>query len=170
MAWNIKTWTIYADLAIPVVKIRKLAFNMGHSIELIWNVLVLTHAVIMTTYGESKVPRPLAQVLAGCLPASSHYLDQCFLINRLIYLSISQEVFKIPNDLKSALLKLLPHPQRSNELTRREVTSTLHFENTVHLKRLPRFVLCCVLLLPANVRQLMNTVQNLAVDEIMHKI
>ena len=86
-------------------------------------IMPLTHCGLVTAYG-ARSGSTLAQVMAWCLMAPSHYLNQCWLlISEVIFCSMHlrgiPQVSKLQcciKILKIILLKLMPHIPGVNEL------------------------------------------------------
>ena len=83
---------------------------------------VLTHCSLVMVYSEWQRSRStLVQVMACCLTAPNHYLNQCGLIIKCVhtraisYEILTRSVYKVT--LKSIFLNLLPHFPGANELS-----------------------------------------------------
>ena len=82
----------------------------------------LTHCGLMTPYGDRDLAQTLAQAIACCLTAPSHYLNQCWLIISEVqwhsYLgNFTRDASTINHwNLKITCLKFHPNFPRANEL------------------------------------------------------
>ena len=81
-------WTSRCDVSWK--SIVQTQWHVNHAIKAIAclmkqhpTIFMLTHCVLVTSYGNTSVST-LAQVMACCLTAPSHYLNQCWLIIRKV--------------------------------------------------------------------------------------
>ena len=88
-----------------------------------------THCGLVMAYGD-RSGATLAQVMAWCLTAPSHYLKLCWLSSMGLCGTqprlITQEVLKISIckfSLKNTIVKLLPHLSEANELNLKDISS-----------------------------------------------
>ena len=85
--WFIVNWILRNKLCEILIRIQtfplktmylKMASAKWHPFCL--GLYVLTHCGLVTPYGTMRTRSVLAQVMAYCLTAPSHYLNQCWLI------------------------------------------------------------------------------------------
>ena len=92
----------------------------------------LTHWGLVTPYGDNNSGSTLAQEMACCLMAPSHYLNQCWLISEVEWHSSSQE---IPQSIIEIIWKIKDLKFHSNFPGANELRLQLHLPGNNELMK-----------------------------------